>query len=168
MKQIINLTEKVARVWALCGGLLILSIMAVTSVNVIGFGLDRVARQFGENVSGLPGYEDYVRLAISMAALMFLPYCQLRRGHVAVDLFVKALPFSVRKGLDFLWLVATVLLSFFLAYWMARGMVETFEDNALSRVLGWAEWPFYLPGILSLVLWGLTGLVQIVGGNADD
>ena len=33
-------------------------------------------------------------------------------------------------------------------------------DGALSRVLGWPEWPFYLPGIASLLLWASVAALQ--------
>jgi len=155
-----KLVERLASGWALAGGVLIIVIMVVTSINVGAFGLDRLARLFGSTVSGLPGYEDFVRLAISGAALMFLPYCQFKRGHVAVDLFVSLLPSAARNLLDRLWLVAIVLLALFLAYWMVFGMLETQADQALSPVLGWPEWPFYLPGIVSLSLWALTAALQ--------
>ncbi|MGI9509865.1 MAG: TRAP transporter small permease subunit, partial [Geminicoccaceae bacterium] len=92
-----KLAERLAQGWALAGGILIMAIMIVTSVNVGAFGLDRIARLFGSNVAALPGYEDFVRLAISCAALMFLPYCQFRRGHVAVDLLVSRLPAWFRR-----------------------------------------------------------------------
>lgn len=162
-KSIARLSEA----WALLGGLAILAIMAVTSTNVAGFGLDRIARLYGGSVSGLPGYEDFVRLAISAAALMFLPYCQLRRGHVAVDLFVQALPFKLRRQLDRLWLVAIALLAFFFAYWMVLGLFETRSDNVLSPVLGWPVWPFYLPGVVSLILWGAVAALQVFEGGEN-
>ena len=92
-----DLVEKLAAAWALIGGLVLLAIVLVTTANAGAFTLDRLARVFGGTVSGLPGYEDFVRLAISAAALMLLPYCQLRRGHVAVDLFAKWLPPKARQ-----------------------------------------------------------------------
>ncbi len=156
-----KLAERLAASWALAGGVLIIAIMLVTSVNVGAFALDRIARLFGTNVVALPGYEDFVRLAISCAALMFLPYCQYRRGHVAVDLIVSRLPASVRRGLDRLWLVTLVLLALFLAYWMMLGLIETRDDGALSPVLSWPEWPFYIPGILSLFLWAVIAGMQV-------
>jgi len=162
---LIKLAERLAAAWALAGGALIFAIMIVTSVNVGAFGLDKIARGFGATVSGLPGYEDFVRLAISCAALMFLPYCQLRRGHVTVDLFVRVLPSSVRRGLDRLWLATIAVLALFLAYWMIYGMLETLHDNVLSPVLGWHQWPFYVPGIVSLLLWaGIAGM-QVYEGT---
>jgi TRAP-type C4-dicarboxylate transport system permease small subunit len=156
-----GIAERVSAAWAVAGGLVILAIMLVTSVNVGAFALDRLARLFGANVGALPGYEDFVRLAVSCAALMFFPYCQLRRGHVAVDLFVSLFPRVVKRALDRLWLAAIVALALFLAYWMCLGMLETRADRALSPVLGWPEWPFYLPGVISLLLWALVAAWQI-------
>ena len=146
--------------WALLGGVLILTITAVTSVNVGAFIADRVAGAFGIDVEGLPGYEDFVRLAISAAALMFFPYCQLKRGHVAVDLFVSALPETVQRQLDRIWLALTVLGAGFLAWWMVFGLLESRADAVTSSILGWPEWPFYAPGIVSLVLWAAVAAAQ--------
>ncbi len=167
MTKVENLIGNLTKAWALAGGVMIGLIMIVTSINVIGFGLDRVARLYGESVSGLPGYEDFVRLGISCAALMFLPYCQFRRGHLAVDLFASALPQSIQGFLDRMWLVMTILVALFLAYWMVFGMLETVQDNALSPVLGWSQWPFYIPGIISLILWAFMGTIQLLVDTPD-
>lgn len=155
---------KLTIAWAVIGGLILLSIVAVTVTNVGAFALDRVARLWGSTVSGLPGYEDYVRLAVAAAIPMFLPYCQLKRGHLAVDLFLKNAPAGFNRFIDRLSLILMAATALFLAYWMVLGMEETQSDGALSRVLGWQEWPFYLPGIASLILWAIVSLSQL----ADD
>lgn len=160
--------ERTASAWALLGGIVLLAIVIVTTVNVGAFALDKMARAFGATISGLPGYEDFVRLAISGSALMFFPYCQLKRGHIAVDLFAKLIPDRGQRVLDRCWTLLTALLAGFLAYWMVFGMLETQADNALSRVLGWHVWPFYIPGIVSLGLWALVALLQTFGTGADD
>ena len=153
--------KRAASAWAILGGLVILLIVAVTSTNVGAFGIDRLARLFGTHFPALPGFEDFVRLAISCAALMFFPYCQSKRGHVFVDLFTKSMPAGVQRALDVLSLVLTIFLALFLAYWMTLGLLETRADHAVSRVLGWPEWPFYLPGIASLILWALVAVAQL-------
>ena len=163
-----NLIGRISALWAVAGGLLLIAIMVVTSTNVTGFVLDRIARMFGGTVPGLSGYEDFVRLTIACAALMFLPYCQHRRGHVAVDLFVKVLPPTLRRWLDRLWLAATVLLALFLVYWMLLGMLETRSDNIVTPILGWPEWPSYAPGIVSLILWALVALQQVFERSETD
>jgi|TARA_R110002126_G_scaffold152587_11_gene299691 TRAP-type C4-dicarboxylate transport system permease small subunit len=162
----VKLIERLASHWALLGGIVVFAIMIVTSVNVGAFGLDRIARMYGTNISALPGYEDFVKLAISGAALMFFPYCQLQRGHVVVDLFASSFPAGIVRFLDRLWLVAIVLLALFLTYWMILGMAETRDDSVLSPVLGWPEWPFYLPGIASLILWACVAILQAVRGDS--
>ena len=59
------------------------------------------------------------------------------------------------------------VMALFLAYWMVLGLLETRADGALSRVLGWPEWPFYLPGIASLLLWAAIAAYQVFAGEPD-
>ncbi len=156
--------DQIASGWALLAGILTFLIIAVTTINVAAFGLDRLARLMGAHVSGLAGYEDFVQLALSAIALMFFPYCQSQKGHVAVDLFVDRLSPRVQRGLETITLLLTVAAALFLAYWMTLGMISAYEDHALSPILGWYNWPFYIPGILSLILWAGVAAEQLVRG----
>lgn len=140
---------------------MILTIILVTVFNIAAFGLDKIARVYDLNVGGLPGYEDLVRLLISCIALMLFPWAQLEKGHVSVDFFTENLSTHLQVILDKIWLVATFVLVVFLGITMVLGLMESYGDNALSRILGWSEWPFYIPGILSLVLWGFVLFYQI-------
>ena len=164
--------QAVVRAWALAGGVLLLVVVAVTMVNVGAFTLDMLARPFGLRIRGLPGYEDFVRLAAGSGVLMLFPYCQLRHGHITVDFFTEGLAASRRRRLDVLWLCCMFALALFLCAWMSVGAWETYNDNALSRVLGWPEWPFYVPGVVSLLLWAATAAINIAdmthngGGDA--
>ncbi len=157
--------ERLVSTWALIGGVLLIAIVVVTSVNVGAFSIDRLARHFGANVAGLPGYEDFVRLAVGAAALMFFPYCQLRSGHVNVDLVAKHFPPTVQRALDLLWLVMGALVALGLAWYMFQGMLEIRADGTVSPVLGWLVWPFYAPGVVSLILWALVAGYQISGAR---
>jgi len=163
-----RMAEAVAAFWALAGGVILVAIMLITSVNVGAFGLDVLARLVGANVSGLPGYEDFVSLAISCAAMMFLPYCQLKRGHVVVDLFANLFPKAVQRGLDKLWLFTVLCMCIFLAYWMYVGMLETRSDGVLTPILGWTVWPTYIAGIASLILWGAIAALLLFREDRGD
>ncbi|NBN62619.1 TRAP transporter small permease subunit [Microvirga tunisiensis] len=160
-----SLLRKAITAWALFGALFILAIVLVTTLNVSAFAANRVAALFGGTVAGLSGYEDFVRLAVSVTALSFIPYCQLKRGHVVVDLFVQSMPKAVRAGLDKLWLATTAGLALFLAYWMWVGLNETMADQTRTAILGWQEWPWYGPGVVSMILWALVCLLQLVEGE---
>jgi len=155
-----QLIERIVLWWALAGGVGLLLIVGATAFNVGAFGLDMVARRFGGEVTAFPGYEDFVRLMVSASALMLFPYCQVRRGHVAVDVLVDRMPLAVQRAIDAIALIGMTVLALFLLYWMSIGMIETRDDHAISRVLGWPEWPFYLPGLVSLALWALVAAIQ--------
>lgn len=157
-----RMLERVVLWWALLGGVGLLLIVAATAFNIGAFAADMIARRLGASVTAFPGYEDFVRLTVSAAVLMLFPYCQLRRGHVSVDLLVERMPQPVRRAIDVISLIGMTLLVLFLLYWMAIGMAETRADRAVSRVLGWPEWPFYLPGLISLALWALVAALDAV------
>ena len=145
--------ERMILAWTVLGGGLLLLIVLVTALNVGAYALDGIAGTWGGSVPALLGYEDFVTSTVGAAALMLFPYCQLRRGHVAVDLFVGRLPRSLQGAIDRVSLAAMALLVLALLYWMTLGMLESRADNVLAPILGWREWRFYLPGLVSLGLW---------------
>mgnify|MGYP003115197256 FL=1 len=158
MKNVLN---KAAAWFAVAGGFLALLIAVVTMVNVTAFGLDKLARLFDANVPAIIGYEDFVSMIVSSAALMFFPYCQSRHGHVAVDVFIKMFPTWFARVVDTASGICMTLLALFLAYMMVHGLIEVRSDNTLSAILGWQIWPFYLPGIASMFLWALIAGNQV-------
>ncbi|MBX2804820.1 MAG: TRAP transporter small permease [Hyphomicrobiales bacterium] len=150
--------------WAIAGGALLLVITVVTSANVGAF----VISALGIYVEGISGYEDFVRLVISCAALMFFPYCQLRYGHISVRLFTNGWPAVLTRAIDRLWLALTVCITLFLTYWMFIGLLETHADQTSTSILGWLEWPYYIPGLISLILWSAIAAMQLVEGAAES
>lgn len=162
-----NVLYKAASWLAVAGGMLALLISIVTIVNVTAFGLDKIARLFDANVPAIIGYEDFVSMIVSSAALMFFPYCQAHRGHVAVDVFIKMFPDWFARMVDTLSAVLMTALALFLGYMMVNGLIEVRSDNTLSAILGWPIWPFYVPGIIAMFLWAAIAGNQIFEREAD-
>lgn len=160
--------HRLTALWALLGGGGLLAIMLVTTTNVAAFLLDAIGGQFGVDVPALSGYEDFVRVVIAPSVLAFLPYCQLQRGHVAVDLFVERLPRAVQRAMDRLFALLMAALALFLLYFMTLGMLETRADRIVTPVIGWPEWPFYGPGLVSLALWAVVALMQAAVPEPTD
>lgn len=162
--------RKICLWWVYLAGVLLLITVLTTVVNITAFGLDKVARIFDSNVSALSGYEDLVRLLTSCIALMFFPWAQAQRGHVSVDFFANKFSDKWQHFFDILWLSCTLVLVIFLGVLMFLGMLESFDDGSVSSTLGWFEWPFYIPGIISLLLWSFVLMFQIFlhkGGKLD-
>ncbi|MCS6878254.1 MAG: TRAP transporter small permease [Geminicoccaceae bacterium] len=154
--------ERSAAAFAIAGGTVLLAIAAITGVNVLLYLADLLAPG---RLGIVRGYEDLVRLFVSAAVPMLFPYCQLRRGHVAVDLLAEHLPPPVRLGLERTGVALTAAIALFLAFWLAQGLLESRADGRIAGVLGWPEWPFFLPGLLSLLLWAAIAADQLRGGR---
>lgn len=162
--------KKICLLWVYFAGALLFIVIITTVANIAAFGLDKVARMFDSNVSALSGYEDLVRLLTSCIALMFFPWTQAQRGHVSVDFFASKFSTKFQQILDIVWLGFTLIFVLFLAIYMCLGLKESYEDGLVSTTLGWYEWPFYIPGIISLILWAIVLAFQIFlhkGGKID-
>ena len=153
---------RIAAAWALLGGAVLMVIVLATTLNVGSLAVARVLAPLGIQPAGVAGYDDLVRLLVSAAALMLFPYCQAQRGHVAVDLLFNRFPARLQRRLDTLWLLAMAAVAAFLFYWMVQGMLDARSFGTVAAVLGWSEWPFYLPGLLSVALWALIALNDAV------
>ena len=157
-----NFVRKSSLVLVYIASFLLMLIVLATVYNVCAFGLNRVARLYGYSVAGLPGYEEFVKLSVGCVALMYFPYTQYKRGHISVDFFSQKLSNRVQVLLDKTWLFVTFCFVVFLSIFMFIGMLENYEDATISSVLGWSIWPFYIPGIISLALWSLILICQVL------
>lgn len=154
--------ERLAAAFAIAGGTILLAIAAVTGLNVLLYLADALAPG---RLGIVKGYEDLVRLWVGAAVPMLLPWCELRRGHVAVDLLAERLPERIRRVLDRTAVALSFALALFLAFWMVQGLLETRADGRIAGVLGWPEWPFYLPGLAALALWAAVAGARLLPGS---
>lgn len=155
------LLDRLAAAAAIAGGVVLLAIAAITGLNVLLYAADLVAPG---RLGLIRGYEDLVRLLVSAAVPLLFPWCERRRGHVAVDLLAERLPAGMRRGLDLAGRAASGLVALFLLFWMVQGMLETRADQRVAGVLGWPEWPFYLPGLFGLALWAAVAVDNLREG----
>ena len=140
---------------------MLLGIVFLTGINILGFSLDRVFRLFGSSFPGISGYEDIVTMAIGVAALSMLPYCQLKDGNVAVDLFVSKVPLWLQNFIDRITAVLMILVVAFLLCMLVYGTLEVKSDGDLTQVLGIPVWPFMCVSIVSCLLWLAASLLKL-------
>lgn len=140
-----------ARALALFGGIVVLAMACVTVVSVTGRALS------GIGFSPVPGDFELVELGCAVAVFFFLPWCQVTRAHVRVDLIGPFVPRAVYRWLGWLGdLVLTGVLGLLLArLWLGFGERFPYGGEALRSALGFGPPPFFAETTyeLQLPLW---------------
>lgn len=151
---------KVITGWALVGGALLLLIVFATALNALGFTGNAIARIWGGNVSGLPGYEDAVQMFVGVAALTMFPYAQLQKAHAAVDVFMQYASNWANRAVSIASGVVLAVIALWMAYMLVLGTAEVRSDNVETTVLGWPVWIFMPFAVVSCVLWAGAALIS--------
>ena len=141
-----RLIHRAALSLALAGGAALLAITALTVISVTGRGLIAVG------LGPVPGDYELVEMAAAFAIFSFLPWCQLQRGHVTVDLFMAPLGRRANLTAD---LIGNGLLTaaagvIFWRLWLGLLDRQTFGET--SFILGIPIWIGYLFAALGAAL----------------
>lgn len=152
---------RLIKAWALFGGALLLFIVVLTAVNAVGFTADVIARLWGGNVSGLPGYEDAVQMIVGVAALAMFPYAQLCRAHAAVDVVMQYAPVWANRAVAVAsgFVLCAVLV--WMAWMLAQGTLQVRADRVETTVLGWPVWVFMPFAVISCLLWAAAAAIDV-------
>lgn len=124
---------------AALGGLSLLAITALTAVSIVG------REVFSAPV---PGDFELVEIGCAVAIFAFLPYCQLVRGNVIVDLFTERMSLRARALLDVLANLAFTLIAAVLTWRTALGALDIWTYGEETMVLRVPLWWGVFAGLL--------------------
>ncbi|MEL7211991.1 MAG: TRAP transporter small permease [Pseudomonadota bacterium] len=128
-----------AKGWALLGGMLLVGLSLMTVVSIIGRALT------GYGLGPVPGDYELVANGCAIAIFAFLPWCQLRRGHVTVDIFINRLSSRAIAVFGFLGDVLVLVVSTIITRQLYLGWGEKFPygSDALRDALAMGYKPFF-------------------------
>lgn len=151
--------QGLARWLAYGGGIFLVGIALVTVVSVIGRGLISIG------LSPITGDFELVEAGSAIAIFCFLPWCQLNRGHVTVDVFISQLG---PRAFAFLGLVGDALIAavaWVILWRMYLGFGEKFPygSDGLRGLLNLGSKPFFpeTTYLLEMPVWIPFGLALI-------
>lgn len=131
--------EGLARSLAWAGGFVLVAMALTTVASVIGRALT------GFGLGPIKGDFELVEMGCAVAVFAFLPWCQLKRGHVTVDLFIARFPSRIRALLglvgDLLIAVAALVIFFQLARQFGEKL--PYGGPGLRKALGIGMKPFF-------------------------
>lgn len=128
---------------ALFGGLVLFGLTLLTVLSVVG----RTTLS-----APIPGDFELVEIGMAVAIFSFLPYCQIVRGNVVVDIFTAKASAATKALLDGLGNLVYTAIAALLTWRTALGGIEVEAYNETTMVLGVPVWWGYVPAVVFLVL----------------
>ncbi|MEO0913140.1 MAG: TRAP transporter small permease [Pseudomonadota bacterium] len=147
----------VCRVWAIFGGCLLVAVALVTVASIIG----RAGIPLG--LGPVPGDFELVEAGAAVAVFCFLPWCQLHRGHVTVDILVDRFPPRLKAALTALGDVTLLLVSVVIAWRLWLGLGEKIAYQETTFILQMPVWYGFALGMPGAALFALAALYSLWG-----
>ncbi len=138
---------------AALGGMVVLSVATIVTASVL-------MRNLG--LRGISGDFELVQMSCVFAAGLFLPLCQLSKGHVMVDIFTAWLPRSMVAYLDRFWTLVFAAAWGLLCFYTFEGMQEIRDYNDLTMLLRIPVWWSFVPVIIGTGLSAFIAALQAI------
>lgn len=154
-----NALEGLAKLCAIAAGLLLTLITLVTCGSLLG-----------RNTIGatLPGDFELTGVVAGAAIALFMPYCQVKRGHIIVDFFTAKLRPGSHALLDRFGALLLALVFAVIAWRTALGGLNSLNTHSETQILGFPEWVTYAAMVPPFILTSVIGLHQAVFGSTGQ
>lgn len=147
--------EILAKFCAVVAGVLLTAMTLMTCASLVGRNL------LGKTIVGdfeLSG------AAAGAAIALFMPWCQVRRGHIIVDFFTAKASEGTNAVLDRLGALLLAVVAALLAWRGSIGGWNAWTSGSGSMLLGFPEWIVYAVMVPPLVLTAAIGFWQAAAG----
>jgi TRAP-type C4-dicarboxylate transport system permease small subunit len=147
-----------ARLCAILGGVLLTVVTLIVCVSLIG-----------RNTWGLTLAGDFELTGLVAGAVvaLFMPLCQLQRGHIIVDFFTARASVQTTRALDRFGALLLGLIMALLGWRTALGGLSAWRSHSGTMILDLPEWVTYAAMVPPLLLSAVIGLCQAAGMLGD-
>jgi TRAP-type C4-dicarboxylate transport system permease small subunit len=155
----VKLLSPLAQLCAVLAGLLLTVITVVTCGNLI------LRNTTGDSLAGA---FEITAVCTGAAIALFMPLCQLRRGHIIVDFFTTGLSDATNDKLDRLGALVLALVFALLSWRTCLGGLSAYTANSQTMMMGIPEWYVYAAMTPPFAVSALIGLHQAVFGFPES
>jgi TRAP-type C4-dicarboxylate transport system permease small subunit len=151
-----RILSALAHLCAILAGLLLTGITLMTCVSLIG-----------RNTTGwtINGDFELTGVATGAAIALFMPLCQLKKGHIIVDFFTARASEATNRHLDRLGALCVSAVFALLAWRTVLGGINAYDTFSGTMMLGFPEWVVYAAMVPPFVVCSLIGLLQALGAE---
>ena len=140
--------RRLAALSALLAGAVLLALVTMTCISVLGAALLKLWP--AAPVGPVRGEYELIEAGTAVAVCLFLPWCQIARGHAAIDLLSPLLPLRVDGALGRLWDAVMAAALAVVCWRLAAGMLGKLHAGDTTFLLQLPVWTAYaacLPGL---------------------
>lgn len=141
---------------AIAGGIVMLGFTAVSVLSIFSRSLFN---------SPLVGDFELVERGTAIAVFAMLPYCHLRGGNVAVDMFVGMFPPALRRQLAIVGDAMFAVVAALMTWRLTLGGWNQYEFHDMSMMLLIPTWWMFVPIVFSMAILTLVCLARAARGG---
>lgn len=147
-----------AHLCAILAGLLMTGITLMTCVSLIG-----------RNTTGwtINGDFELTGVATGAAIALFMPLCQLKKGHIIVDFFTAKASEATNAFLDRIGALFMSAAFALMAWRTVLGGLNAYNSFSGTMMLGFPEWIVYAAMVPPFVLCSLIALAQTFSASSE-
>ncbi len=151
-----KILSALAHLCAILAGLLMTGITLLTCASLIG-----------RNTTGwtIAGDFELTGVATGAAIALFMPLCQLKRGHIIVDFFTAKASAATNAFLDRIGTLLVAAAFALLAWRSVLGGKNAYDSFSGTMMLGFPEWVVYAAMVPPFALCSLIALLQVLGSQ---
>lgn len=149
--------ERIARAWAIVGGLLLVAIALVVTASIAGRWLFS---------SPLLGDTELVEYGMALVVAAFLPLCQWRGENIIVDFFTTHASARTRDRLDRVGALTLALMLGLIAWRTGVGGVDQWRSGSATMLMQLPEWYAYAFMTLPIATAAVMALYTAVTGRS--
>ena len=154
MASLLGVMRSTAVVFAYLGGALVVCIALGASISIIG------RATFNRPIVG--DFE-LASIGIFIAGSLMFPYCQLMRGHLAVDFFTLKAGSNTIYRLERFGDLMVALMRVWIGWRTAVGGYSIRQSGETSMLVGFPLWIAYLATVPGVILASIVALAQCAG-----
>ena len=126
-----RLLFRLCQAFALAGGLVLVAMTLMSLASIVGRAVF---------TRPLPGDYELVQLGCAIAVSAFLPFCQMRGGHVLVDFFTANSRPAIRASLDTLGALLLAIAAAVITWRLVAGALSFRAANEQTTILELPTW----------------------------
>ncbi|HQF29877.1 MAG TPA: TRAP transporter small permease subunit [Hyphomicrobiales bacterium] len=162
-----GLIDRLALGLALFGGAVLLALVGLSALSILGRSLAGLPFLAGLGLGPVPGDFELVEVGTAVAVSSFLPICERRGGHLAVEIVtLKAGP----RLTALIVLVSRLLMALaaaVLGTMLAEGMVERFSTGESTMILALPSWVGYALSLPGIALFSVAAAAGALAAGRD-